>query len=259
MRYSIKELPSERFYEWLNSYFLFIPRYSSDCNTLSAPYKDNHEIKRLCAKVVKYITSKPSILNEEHLKDHHCNLFNYWIYEQLVSGYDNNSIEPALVFGDFLLALSMLKYYPNNNICKLDCSIATIKDRKERKELYEYCIDYKTILNKSQIGTDKCNKYCTYVKNKIQFYEKYQEFCSSEDKSKCPDFFDKICHKCDPSVLLSKLKCDDIEGKEKQQLKGEPSIQSVSNFGNVFLGVVLTSMTSGALYKVNTHLIKINQ
>ncbi|VVA00306.1 PIR protein, partial [Plasmodium vivax] len=253
----IKELPSERFYQWLDDYFISTSLYYGDCNTLSYPYKNNQKIRKICEKVVKYIKSRPRIASEEHLNDHHCNLFNYWIYEQLVNEYDDKSMEPVQIFGNFHRVLSGFTYYPKDVTCKLDNSIPTIPDRKERKELYEYCIDYDTILEKYKPSTDKCNKYCTYVKNKIQFYEKFQELCTSSDIRKCPDFFFKICENKDPKNLLVKLKCDDIGVRDKSSQEdasgitsnSSPSNESVSNFGNAFLGVVLTSMTSGFLYK----------
>ncbi|SCA81839.1 Plasmodium vivax Vir protein, putative [Plasmodium vivax] len=265
-KYSIKELPSERFYDWLDDYFMSILRHSSDCNTLSSPYKDNHEIKRLCSKIVKYITSKPPIFIEKHLKDHHCNLFNYWIYEQLVKECDGKSIDPALVFGNFLFVLSGLQYYLKDNTCKLNSSIPMMPDRQDRKELYEYCIDCDKILEKSKYNKDTCKKYCTYVEKKIPLYEKFQKLCSSSDQTKCPDFYKK-CEPHNPKVLLELLKCKDEMVNEKQQLKDNSgttsnsslSSQSVSNLSNAFLGVVVTSMTSGFLYKVNTNLIKINR
>ncbi|SCA60433.2 Plasmodium vivax Vir protein, putative, partial [Plasmodium vivax] len=154
-----------------------------------------------------------------------------------------------------------LKYYENENTCKLDDSIPTVQNRKERKELYEYCIDYKTILEKYNPCKDKCNKYCAYVEKKIPLFEKYQTFCSASDKSNCPDFYEN-CKNYDPKVLLKQLKCKDEMEKEKAQLKDAPvtnlsgttsisfpSIESLSEYGNVFLGVVVTSMTSGFLYK----------
>ncbi|SCA60772.1 VIR protein [Plasmodium vivax] len=256
-RFSYIELPSEKFNDWLNTNFITRSQYYSDCNYLKDRYKGNDRIKKLCARLVKYIKSTPLISNEEPLKHHHCNLFNYWIYEQLVSYYKGDYKEPVKIFGDFHRVLSGFTYYPKDVTCKLDNSIPTIPDRKERKELYEYCIDYDTILEKYKPSTDKCNKYCTYVKNKIQFYEKFQELCTSRDIRKCPDFFFKICENKDPKNLLVKLKCDDIGVRDKSSQEdasgitsnSSPSNESVSNFGNAFLGVVLTSMTSGFLYK----------
>ncbi|EDL42682.1 variable surface protein Vir16, putative [Plasmodium vivax] len=255
--FNIKELPSERFYEWLNNNLIYIWRYSSDCNSLNNIYKRKPKNKELCAKIVNYIKSKPKISTEEHLKDHHCNLFNYWIYEQLANDYDNNSTEPALIFADILFVFSGLQYYPNNKTCKLDDNIVINPDRKKRKELYEYCIDYKTILEKSKLSKDNCKKYHTHVKDKIELYKKYQTFCSSDDNSECPDFFHKFCENKDPKNLLDQLNCDDIWGKEKPphgDASGTTSnfflsSQSASNLSNAFLGVVVTSMTSGFLYK----------
>ncbi|CAG9484406.1 unnamed protein product [Plasmodium vivax] len=256
-RFSYNELPSEKFHEWLNSNFISVSKYYSDCsNALNDIHKRNPKNIELCAKVLKYINSKPLLFNKEPLKDHHCNLFNYWIYEQLVTYYKGDYKEPVKIFGDFLQALSRLEYYNNNTTCKLDSSIVMIPDIKEGKKLYEYCIDYKTILEKSQDSKDKCNKYCTYVKNIIPIFQKYQGFCSPSNKTNCLAPYEN-CKNYDPSVLLAKLKCDDIGGKEKTQhgdasgTTSNPflSSQSASNLGNAFLGVVVTSMTSGFLYK----------
>ncbi|VVA00143.1 PIR protein [Plasmodium vivax] len=254
-RFSYIELPSEKFNDWLNTNFITRSQYYSDCNYLKDIYKQNDRIIGLCAKVVKYIKFNSSILNKEPLKDHHCDLFNYWIYEQLVSYYKGDYKEPVKIFGDFLHALSRLDYYPNNKTCKLDSSIAMIPDIKEGKKLYEYCIDYKTILEKSQRSKDKCNKYCTYVKNIIPIYKKYQGFCSPSNKTNCLVLYEN-CKKYNPTLLLDKLECQDEMVKEKSPHEGAPgtsnsflSSQSVSNFGNAFLGVVVASMSSGFLYK----------
>ncbi|KMZ95190.1 hypothetical protein PVMG_05108 [Plasmodium vivax Mauritania I] len=264
--FSYNELPSERFHDWLNSNFISVSIYDSDCNSLDYSYKNNYGIKKLCAKVVKYIKSKPSITNIKHLKDHHCNLFNYWIYEQLVNECKDKSIKPALVFGNFLLVLSGLEYYQKENTCELDNKVATIPDITDRRKLYEYCVDCKTILDNYKHSKEKCQKYYTYVKKKIELYKKFHKLCSPDYESKCPDLY-KICDNCDPSVLLAQLKCDEIGVNDKAlhevapgtTRNTSPSIESVSNLGNAFLGVVVTSMTSGFLYKVNTNLIKINQ
>ncbi|EDL42607.1 variable surface protein Vir16, putative, truncated, partial [Plasmodium vivax] len=190
--YSIKELPSERFYQWLDDYFISIPQYYGDCNKLSDPYKDNEKIKRLCKKVVKYIKSKPFIPNIKHLKDHHCNLFNYWIYEQLVSYYENNSREPFHIFGNFLAILSELEPNLKDNKCTLDFNITMIQDREKIKKLYGYCVDYKSILENYKHSKEKCTKYHTYVQEKIQLYEEYQSLCASGDKINCPDYYEKL-------------------------------------------------------------------
>ncbi|KMZ76717.1 hypothetical protein PVIIG_05716 [Plasmodium vivax India VII] len=265
--FSYNELPSEKFYDWLDSYFISLSQYYSDCSSLNDNYKKNHGIKKLCAKFVKYIKSKPSITNIKHLKDHHCNLFNYWIYEQLVNECKDKSIKPALVFGNFLLVLSGLEYYQKENTCELDNKVATIPDITDRRKLYEYCVDCKTILDNYKHSKEKCQKYYTYVKKKIELYKKFHKLCSPDYESKCPDLY-KICDNCDPSVLLDKLNCVSIgvEGKPQQEdathtdslgtrSNSSPSIESVSKFGHAFLGVVVASMSSGFLYKGKNSII----
>ncbi|SCA83762.1 Plasmodium vivax Vir protein, putative [Plasmodium vivax] len=204
-RFSIKELPSEKFYDWLDSYFISLSQYYSDCSSLNDNYKKNHGIYRLCAKVVKYIKSNPKIPSENHLKDHQCNLFNYWLYEQLDSYCKDGPHKPVQIFGNFHRVLSGFTYYPKDVTCKLDNSIPMIPDRQDRKKLYDYCVDYKTILENYKHSKEKCNEYHTYVKNKIELYNKYQAFCCSHDKSKSPDFFNENCKNYDPSVLLAQL------------------------------------------------------
>ncbi|KMZ88739.1 hypothetical protein PVBG_05685 [Plasmodium vivax Brazil I] len=266
IEYSIKELPSERFYQWLDDYFISTSLYYGDCNTLSYPYKNNQKIRKICEKVVKYIKSNPLIPYIKHLKDHQCNLFNYWIYEQLDSYYKDDYKEHVQIFGNFLRVFSGLEYYKKENTCKLSSSIPIMPNRQERKKLYEYCIDYEAILEKSQSSKDKCNIYYTYVQDKMPLFKKFQGLCTSDDTNDNPDFC-KICKNKDPKDLLLKLKCDEIGVNDKSPQEdasgitsnSSPSNESVPNFGNAFLGVVLTSMISGFLYKVNTYLIMINQ
>ncbi|KMZ83272.1 hypothetical protein PVBG_05899 [Plasmodium vivax Brazil I] len=226
--FSIKELPSEKLYDWLNSNLTSTAQYYSDCYTLKDSYKQDDRIIGLCARVVKYIKNKPYISNGEHLKDHHCNLLSYWIYEQLVSYYGDNSNETFHVFADILRVLSGLKYYLNNNKCELNSSIPIIPDRQEKKELYKYCIDYKTILEKSKHRKDQCNEYYKYVQKKIQLYKKYETFCSSSDKRNCPDFYEN-CKKNDPKVLLDQLKCKEEMLNEKQKPEDSPVLTQGKN------------------------------
>ncbi|KMZ76733.1 hypothetical protein PVIIG_06044 [Plasmodium vivax India VII] len=115
-----------------------------------------------------------------------------------------------------------------------------------------------------------------YLKEKDKLYNEYKKNCSTSEPKNCPKFFAKNKDK-DPNTLLSLLKCyGEMQRNEALPLKQEdrpataetvPGITAdkavlpldqqvtregtnpVTNSGNVLLGVVVTSMTSGALYK----------
>ncbi|SCA60716.1 Plasmodium vivax Vir protein, putative [Plasmodium vivax] len=163
-----------------------------------------------------------------------------------------------------------------HNKCEPDNLIATQDDWWKRKELYGYCVDYDTISGMNAYFHTYCKEFYMYLKEKDVLYKEYNEYCSKEDQNKCPHFFSKCANK-DPTILLNKLSCYaemqrsealDLNREERPATaeidpdlnadkadhpigsqKSRDGTNPVTNSGNVLLGVVITSMTSGALYK----------
>ncbi|KMZ96032.1 hypothetical protein PVNG_06351 [Plasmodium vivax North Korean] len=151
-------------------------------------------------------------------------------------------------------------------------------DWRKRKELYEYYVDYYPIKQSLGYYTKRCDEFHQYIENKKTLYEHFKKRCPSDDTKICPDFY-KRCEQYDPDKVLSHLSCHNEIIKERKAAASRVQIGSglpngetesrgtsdsmvsdgdpnsngnphnVRMYGNVLVGVVATSMTSGALYR----------
>ncbi|CAG9484377.1 unnamed protein product [Plasmodium vivax] len=274
------DLPSEKFYEKLNhDDGKNLSDYSKLCNSIFNNKNKNTILRRPCTVVLKYLESfykKSEKVNSNYVD---CILLNYWIYGKIYEQY-RDIPKRSHYFGELQRLWS--NHIPNllktssNNKCELDTLIAIQDDWWNRKELYGYCVDYDTIKGIISFYNSPCEEIYNYLKEKDALYKEYSEHCSKKDQNKCPHFFSK-CKDKDPNILLHQLTCyGEMQTKEALSLKqgerpattetespitavkADPSIDSqisrdgtnpVTNSGNILLGVVVTSMTSGALYK----------
>ncbi|KMZ89341.1 hypothetical protein PVBG_03691 [Plasmodium vivax Brazil I] len=181
-----------------------------------------------------------------------------------------------LIWNDFIE--KKLKHRKNET-CEPIHSIIMDNDWRDRKELYEYYVNYDALSDTVKIFTNMCEEFFQYVESKKKLYEHFKEPCLSKDTNMCPKFYDE-CKKYDPENVLSNHSCheyimkeraaaapsvlqrvntpsdsdpnsDDRDGRmmtyDAPKLSGNP--HTVTKLGNVLLGVVATSMTSGALYR----------
>ncbi|KMZ77221.1 hypothetical protein PVIIG_05880 [Plasmodium vivax India VII] len=191
------------------------------------------------------------------------------MYNEIAQRNNYNYIKKVIpVFGELQTMWNSLidnplktSYYKK---CKPDFNIAQQDDWEKRKELYDYCVDSEAIVQTANRYKDTCNDIYTYIKGKAHLYKHFNEPCLSKNENKCPKFYSK-CKNYHPDTLLPQLYCYEAMKKEEAtaaaalsqagtfssdglQLKSESS-PPATQAGNVFLGVVVTSMTSGALYK----------
>ncbi|EDL42638.1 variable surface protein Vir4, putative [Plasmodium vivax] len=269
-------------YEDLNEYYL----YCTSLGRLSSKIKHSN-LKILCEQLVKYLISTYIILNKEKLKYDPCILLNYWVYNRLVNifGTDDISvINPS--WSDLVLIWNDIVYKPSyefkNNKCVPDDSIVTQNDWRKRKRLYEYCVNYDTIKKTIPNFGKACPEYWSYVKSHTSVFEYFEKYCS-EKKYQCPKFYDE-CKQHDPKKVLETFDChnqmmkkqpEDAAANARSTLQaGMPAGQEASSgmstssevsaggspltrdgthpatkTGDILLGVVATSLTSGALYR----------
>ncbi|KMZ89824.1 hypothetical protein PVMG_05989 [Plasmodium vivax Mauritania I] len=287
--YTPEDLFSEKFYKKLyndEDIEVHYPNCSS-LDSISNKYKSS--LKILCAQLVKYLKTPYIPLDRKTLAYDDCILLNYWVYNRLVSIYgtdDSSKILRPLASLTYkwndIVEKSQDKY--RNNRCTPDGSIVTQNDWRERKKLYDYYVNYSTIEKTIPYYVKTCPKYWTYVESHTSVFEYFKARCS-EEKYPCPEFYDK-CKKYDPKQVLSKFKChEEMEKKKAEQTLANarsalpaniPAGQEASSgmstssevsaggspltrdgthpatkTGDILLGVVATSLTSGALYRVN--------
>ncbi|VVA00225.1 PIR protein [Plasmodium vivax] len=248
-------LPSENFYKTLNHDRNGLNKYENECKSLCSKTKvfDN---KIVCSLLLRYLESASKRSQIDDSTYDNCILFNYWLYGELERRYRykyNSKVIPAFgelnrEWSNLIEDVSKTSYY---NKCKPDFEIPYQDDWKKRKELYDYCVNYETLSRTANNYNNSCKKIYRYIK---EFYSKCEGYH--------PDTVLRLlnCHndmKEEESLLSvkapSKESLQDIPpgGKlpsDGLQLKNDSSPPS-TQAGNVFLGVVVTSMTSGALYK----------
>ncbi|KMZ94882.1 variable surface protein Vir4 [Plasmodium vivax Mauritania I] len=280
-----KELLSEDLYFKFKHDTENLAEYKEDCSSIKLLPK-NDKVIELCTRVLRYLKTTYAWSNHENPDYDVCMLLNYWTYyrlNEIFGSEDTNSIYPA-----FAQIQRIWNTYNEKKIkevpypkCQPHFEIHKELDWEKRKEFCEYCLDYKTAYGLAQNYEGKyCQKYYEYFEKKADMFKYFEPYCSPSDKSKCPTFYDK-CKQYDPNTFLTKLRCHEEMKKKKEDAAaaqqhgesaaGEPhsglstdegspdssSLMAVSpgiakQAGDVFLGVIVTSMTSGFLYRVST-------
>ncbi|CAI7717550.1 Plasmodium vivax Vir protein, putative [Plasmodium vivax] len=272
-------LPSEEFYKKLNhDEDTNLQAYYKVCNSIFSTKKE-FVLRRPCALLFKYLVNSYKKSEKEKPAYDDCILLNYWIYGKIYEQHKDIS-ERARSYGELQIIWNILiqdkSQAQYNKICKPDILIATQEDWKKRKELYDYFVDYDTIKGMNHFYDKYCKEIYNYLKDMDVLYKEYREHCSIAGNIMCPDFFNQYKDK-DPNILLRQLTCKGVmqseealsvkEDKRSENSEIVPRISTdgsglplnsqkardgtnpVTNSGNVLLGVVVTSMTSGALYK----------
>ncbi|SCA59801.1 VIR protein [Plasmodium vivax] len=259
-------------------------RYNDYCRSPKSLINDNSLVRIVCATILKYLETKYS--KSDHTNDRYdaCKLLNYWVYKRLNTILSSkSSIYINQVHGDIVLKWNSFNDdilgKPENYTCKPIDSIVVYNDWEKRKELYDYYVDYDQIKQYIQFDPKNCKEFRQYIESKKQLYKHFKERCTTRDINRCPEFYDQ-CKKYDPDEVLPHPDCKGVimqetataasrlplkinghpfkeseSDEESDDMKafGAPKLNENSNnvrtYGNVLLGVVATSMTSGALYR----------
>ncbi|KMZ95253.1 hypothetical protein PVMG_05891 [Plasmodium vivax Mauritania I] len=207
---SPNQLPSENFYGLLTS-DINHRKYDEECKKYNGPGKGSRNITRLCSKHVKYVKINPStISNESHFKNNYCDLLSYWVYEQLNKHFNDEASDVLEAYNEFQNILDKVSPDHNEfkaNECFREYNIFAATDFKERKLLYDYYVDYNTILEKSA-ETNKCRDYYKYVQSKQRLYDIFEKHCISDGSAQCPEFY-KDCKDYNPKEVLDTFICHD--------------------------------------------------
>ncbi|VUZ99872.1 PIR protein, partial [Plasmodium vivax] len=205
-------LQSGKFYDDLNQKIEDSREYRAYCDSLKNVPKGN-AFRIYCGQLVKYLKTKYTTTNGQNNEYDVCPLLNYWIYGKLVDiyGSDKNST--------FFQAYGKLQEIwsrvipddtdaSSNNICKpIIFDIYKQDDWYERKEFYDYIVDYKILKDSANLyDSSNCEEYYKYIERKIPIYEHIKNLCTPESANTCPEFY-KQCKECDPKKLLSELNC----------------------------------------------------
>ncbi|KMZ79968.1 hypothetical protein PVIIG_04223 [Plasmodium vivax India VII] len=262
------ELNSENFYNRLDS-FKNYSEYNKECESLTK-LRRGSSLKRICAKLLNYLKTNTKS-NKEDVKYDVCILLNYWVYNNFnIYLYPLDSSEIYRIFAEIVRIwnefIEVKLKERESETCKPLSNLIIHDDWRERKDLYEYYVNYdqisKTIVNYPL----RCKEFYEYIENKIPLFDYFKPNCPSPDTNLCPDFYEK-CNEYNPEKVLHKFRCDNEIGKAKAEAKALSKEQEsdmylseksdtmpkntkpVIKYGDILLGAIVTSMTSGAIYK----------
>ncbi|KMZ83266.1 hypothetical protein PVBG_05893, partial [Plasmodium vivax Brazil I] len=270
-------LPLDDFYYDLNHSKKNLNKYNEECKRLCSKNESFTDI-RLCSILLRFLNNSSTRTNNINSDYDDCILFNYWIYDKLEQKYKNDYYKKFVpIYGDLQAMWNSLIEKPSKNPyydkCKPDNTIVNQNDWKQRKELYDYCVNYELIQKQMQFYENKCEQFYAYIKSHAPLYKQFKTLYSSENRNKWPEIYSK-CEGYHPDTVLPLLDCHkDIKEEELSLAVKVPSKESpqyipprdtfspddlrlknassppLTKAGDVLLGVVATAMTSGALYK----------
>ncbi|SCA59831.1 Plasmodium vivax Vir protein, putative [Plasmodium vivax] len=270
-------LPLDSFYNNLNFNDKDLESFYSECESLYSKNK-YFKHKRLCSILLRFLKVSSTITENINSAYDDCILFNYWMYGELSKKHinkDSNNLVHAFaelqsIWNSLIENESNKSYYDK---CKPDFDIPKQDDWKQRRDLYDYCVNYELLKREIPLYKENCKQYYAYIKGKTHLYEHFKTRCRSKYKNQCPEFYSR-CKDYDPVIVLRDLSCyDDMQKEEAAAAKEILSVEAhpklpagdtlssdvsrlkkdssppVSKAGDILLGVVVTTMTSGALYK----------
>ncbi|SBT83521.1 PIR protein [Plasmodium ovale] len=213
----------KNFYESLNYDYSDLYEYYEKCNKNIVVRGKTEEMIRMCERILSNLENS-TVLNIANSSYDVCTPFNYWIYDTLTRIYGaekNMEIEIAFISLQFIW--NYLDYYLKNlnfyKTCKTNFDIVNHSDWKQRKELYDYCINYDLIGPMCKNFDEKCMEYYQYIKEKSFLYEHFEKICNPE-QSNCPQFYKK-CKAHNPTLVLPTLICH-----EKFKADNDPPVEA---------------------------------
>ncbi|CAG9482244.1 unnamed protein product [Plasmodium vivax] len=274
-------LTSDRFYNTLNHNEDNLDDYESECESLLSE-KRHFKYNRLCKKLLRYLKTSLPISDKKDSAYNDCILFNYWIYNEIArrNKYNYRSkVIPAFgelqdIWNGLIETESNSHYFKK---CEPDFNLPQQDDWEKRKQLYDYCVNYESLSRTANLFQNSCKYIYRYIKSNAPLYDYFNKRCIQGSKYNCPDFYSK-CKNYDPNIVLQKLDCYHVVKKEESSHPlpaGDLSVNALQDMsssrtfspdsphlirdgtdpvektGNILLGVVATSLTSGALYRVN--------
>ncbi|SCA60806.1 Plasmodium vivax Vir protein, putative [Plasmodium vivax] len=204
---SERELYSEKFYDAMDMESDDLKDYDDKCSKITVK-KANEEIIQICKKYLRFLDTSKEWIGLFSVYDVSL-LLNYWLYEKLIGIYgEENNEDIILGFTD----LQMKWGYPQSKRyyesyyqkCKPKLSIVNHKDWKNRKELYDYYVDFNHLYNMAKFRDEKCEHY-NKIKEKSSLYDHFAPLCESKGDD-CPDFYEK-CEPYNPKNVLHELRC----------------------------------------------------
>ncbi|CAI7719348.1 variable surface protein Vir16/32 [Plasmodium vivax India VII] len=223
-------LPSKNFYDKWDSHLNSIKDYYDICK--EDKYKNNDKFLKLCSMALLYLRNYDKSTERKSLPCNRCRLFNYWIVDQLNKTFGG---ERNLAFGFLNFIVNKVRdnsQFIKNNECELDLEVSSDDKWEEKKEFYEYVIDYFQINTRDKLNHETCKKYINYLQDKSSLNTYIKKILPDVKDNKLSKIYGK-CRNVNQKILLSKLQnnpndliYDDSE--EEGGLQQLPKLEGIS-------------------------------
>ncbi|SCA48148.1 PIR protein [Plasmodium ovale] len=229
-KYSI-DLPTEKFYNDMKKEYSDLSKYNQSCET-NIVHKNITDIENICKRILRYLDNN-TVSSDNDSGYNVCLLLNYWIYDSLIDvlGSENTleNINSAFEVIQMMWKhpthkLKIRNYY---NKCEPNLFIFKRHDWIERRKLYEYYVDFKTIFDTANSFDTVCKEYYKKIQDNSSLYEYFEKQCQTKNDN-CPDFYDK-CRNYNPKLVLSDLRCHHLMEQEKAALLPLPAGSTINN------------------------------
>ncbi|SBT55901.1 PIR Superfamily Protein [Plasmodium ovale wallikeri] len=194
---TLEDLPSNIFYKKFDQEDS--QTYYDACKA-EPKINSDEKLVNLCAKIIKNFKLIEEIKENYKIKDKPCADLNYWVREELIKDYHiTNDIVDTLQ--EFIYLYTALYQIQNknevgiNDNCKIDYTLISMEELRNRKNLYDYLENYGELEKKYVQDKNECSKdHFDYINKSVALYKIFQEFCKphSINQSKCPDFLKNI-------------------------------------------------------------------
>ncbi|GAB69951.1 hypothetical protein PCYB_007000 [Plasmodium cynomolgi strain B] len=204
------------------------------------------EVRKICTKFLRYLAHY-ALSPISNPKYDECILLNFWIYSRLDNILESSNHRAIIhAFISILQIWNQILHLKRKNthykICHPDSTTIFLKDWKERKELYDYYVNYDTLFLMAKFyETPECTYY-KEIKEKQKIFDKFKRLCDSSPEN-CPNFFEK-CKPYEPNIVISNLNCH----KKLESEKGDE---------NTLMGFSATLGTASSVEEPQDHAIDI--
>ncbi|GAB69742.1 hypothetical protein PCYB_004910, partial [Plasmodium cynomolgi strain B] len=180
--------------------------YHKLCGSRDEPVFESMHFKKICVAILNYLKNNYSASNHTSNGYDDCKLLSYGAYSRIfdILREKRYTIIPYAqlqrIWNGFIERL------PENQRCKPIHEMLSYTDWRERKELYEYYVNYSLIVDLANSYNERCNEFYEYVKKKAHLYEYFEEKCRYKSTIICPEFCEDS-KKYNPKNVLSNFSC----------------------------------------------------
>ncbi|SBT84621.1 PIR protein [Plasmodium ovale] len=181
------------------------------CNSASLNIRKYTSIKKICWKVASQLNYIGKILLDDNKMKTYCSYLNYLLYDEIIK--NNEVTNHAKTIVSFRTPWNTVISDPNfskKDFCRLVFHNMDKEYYEKWKKMFDYCTNYKHILEELLSKNTCANSYCKYIDENKDLFEEFTKVCSIRTNNVCPPFFED-CKQNIPSNILDLPQCKEYK------------------------------------------------